>query len=220
MNVDDKNRGSAASAPRWADLKAWLVARPRGRWASARGRWIQTLLTVILLVTGASAWALALIQPWATHSINSAQAGVTTLDAEKMRAIAADLQKIAAEENVPPAAVPQRNPFTRPMIAAATAVHPAPAAGVAAEKPVPAPTTSEKPTLRPAVATGSKAVLEAIKGLRLAVTVVPPDGQRVAIINDTEYREGETVAGFQILEIQEGKVKLQQAGVTCLLRME
>ncbi len=77
----------------------------------------------------------------------------------------------------------------------------------------------EKPS-RPATVSSAKAVLEAVKTLRLEVTLVAPGSPRSAVINGEEYHEGETISGFQIVEILEGKVKLQQAGVMCLLRMD
>ena len=108
---------------------------------------------------------------------------------------------------------PARNLFAR--TAGTAVVRPAAVTGTAIE---PAPVV-EKP-VRPAAASSAKAVLEAVKALRLEVTLVAPSGRRSAVINGDEYREGETVAGFLIVEIQEGKVKLQQAGILCLLRME
>ena len=45
-------RDSAKGAVRVAGLTAWLAAWPRGRWATGRKRWVQTALTVGLLMTG------------------------------------------------------------------------------------------------------------------------------------------------------------------------
>jgi hypothetical protein len=64
------------------------------------------------------------------------------------------------------------------------------------------------------------AILEVVRNLRLEVTLITPAGERWAVIGGENYREGDTIAGMEIVEIQEGRVKLRQAGCTCLLRMD
>ena len=71
-----------------------------------------------------------------------------------------------------------------------------------------------------ALATPARNILETIKGLRLEVTLTAPTGERWAVINGENLREGDTIAGLEIIEIQEGKVKLQRGGMSCLLRMD
>jgi hypothetical protein len=64
------------------------------------------------------------------------------------------------------------------------------------------------------------AILEVVRNLRLEVTLITPAGERWAVIDGVNYREGDTIAGMEIVEIQEGRVKLRQAGMTCLLRID
>jgi hypothetical protein len=202
---------------------AWLSARPRGRWATARGRWFHTVLTAGLLVAGFSAWALALIQPWAGHTGYYGQEAVSVLDAGRVRSMAAELDRLATSDEHAPPKTPKRNPFALPAAAAATAPAPAPRATAGADTGS-APRAIAAPVLAPAPAVSSgisaKAVLDAARALRLDVTLIAPSGERWAVINGQNYREGDAVAGFQVTEIQEGKVRLQQAGMTCLLRMD
>ncbi len=193
-------------------IHVWLAGRSRGRWATARGRWIQAMLTVALLVTGLSAWALAIIQPWTTkvadRGVFAASPGVTP---DRVRSAAVSLEELVGEHV---SAVPRplrRNPFDH--------------AGSAGEEAV-AP-DSKRPAPRAANVVGATAdrptpqeILEKVKGLRLEVILITPEGQRWAVINGENYREGNAVAGFRIVEIQEGRAKLQQGGVTCLLRMD
>jgi hypothetical protein len=40
------------------------------------------------------------------------------------------------------------------------------------------------------------------------------------VINGKDYHPGDRVEGLRLVEIQEGKVKLEQGGVTCVLRMD
>jgi hypothetical protein len=196
-------------------LAAWLIARPRGRWATRRGRWAQTILTIGLLLTGLVAWALALVQPWTNHMNPGGQIMAAALDAEKVRAATSDLEGLAGDNSRLTPAAPQRNPFV--MASAEGAVTPAPVTPVAATATTPSETL---PHATPLKTPAAKDVLEAVRLLRLEITVMAPTGERWAVINGQEYREGESVAGFQVLEIQEGKVRLQQAGTTCLLRMD
>jgi hypothetical protein len=219
MNERTPTREAVGRWPRLAVLAAWLSARSRGRRATSRGRCVRIILTLGLLVTGLAAWALALVQPWAGHGSAYGQAAAV-LDADRIRAVAANLNRFAADEPRPLPA-PGRNPFVTVGAEGALAVRPAavptigdlgsPPAAVEPEKPAPATVSA---------ASDIKAVLAAVKALRLEVTLIGPTGQRWAIINGREYREGDFVAGFQVIEIQGDKVKLQQAGMTCLLRMD
>jgi hypothetical protein len=196
---------------RLAWLTAWLTARPRGQWASDRGRWLRILLTAGLVVTGVSAWALALVQPWIGHS-GSEVAVAAEIDAQKIRAVSADLVKLGNDDRGPLAPPPTRNPF----------VCEGASKGVT-QKPAPAPAAVIPPKtveVRTEPSGDARAMLEKIKALRLEATLLAPTGERWAVINGQNYREGEAVAGFRIIEIQENKVRLQQGGMTGLLRMD
>ncbi|MCX5683668.1 MAG: general secretion pathway protein GspB [Planctomycetota bacterium] len=211
MNEKIKPSGDVCKPSRWAGLMLWLASRPRGRWATARGRWCQTVLTAALILTGVSAWALALVQPWTgrggEHGIVSVAGG---MDTEKIRSASAGVEKLFPTQAQ--AARPlARNPFM-PREARASAD----------------PETRRPENLRPeaatpaapAAATPARNILETIKGLRLEVTLATPTGERWAVINGENLREGDTIAGLEITEIQEGKVKLQHGGTTCVLRMD
>lgn len=190
----------------------WLAGRARGRWATARGRWIQAVLTAALLVTGLSAWALAIIQPWTTKATDcgvfAVSAGVTP---DRVRSAAIGVEELVGGGAAPVPAPLRRNPFDH--------AGPGGAEAAASDPPGPAP--------RPASAADDAAgrptpqeILEKVKGLRLEVILITPEGQRWAVINGENYREGDAVSGFRIAEIQEGRATLQQGGVTCLLRMD
>jgi hypothetical protein len=242
MNDRGSNRGSHANRARYAGLFAWLAARPRGRWATARGRWFQAFLTAILALTGLSAWALALVQPWTGRGGDRGMVTATGgIDSQKMRSAADEIERWLSE---PTAATPRplrRNPFVdstagKASVMAAMSAEPLPAGGAAKHPgaqigPTPAPAgdpsahAAGDPSAHAAGAPAPlpvdpRAVLEAVKGLRLAVILIAPTGERWAVINGENYREGDAIAGLEIVEIQEGKVKLQRAGFTCLLRME
>ena len=191
----------------WAGLLSWLAARPRGRWATARGRWAQTVLTAALLLAGLSAWALALVQPWTVRTMEHGVVTMTgVLDTEKIRSAASDVEKLLVE----PAAVTKpvrRNPFV--LGAAATGEPPADAY----RRP------SSVGSGGDAAATPD-AILRTVRGLKLEVILTTAGGERWAVINGEKVREGDAIAGLEIVEIQEGRVRLQQGGVTCLLRMD
>jgi hypothetical protein len=216
MNATCATTNVVKAAPRWSAFINGLLAQPRDRWATGRNRGIRIVLTATLLVTGVSAWALALVQPWAGPRGYDTRATAAVIDLQKMQDMVAGLESVCSI-NLPPAQAPGRNPFV-PTVAMMTVGHPA-AATTAIEKHVATPVTTEK-TVRPVASPAAKTLLESVKTLRLEATLVSPGAQRWAVINGAEYHEGETVSGFQILEIQEGKVKLQQAGILCLLRME
>ncbi len=190
---------------RWAEVLTWLGGRGRGWWATWRGRWIQTALTVGLLLTGVSAWALALVQPWTGRT---GDPGIITVasgvNAAQVRSADVDIEQLVDGAGAAPPATLQRNPFV------AVRTHPA----------APGAAKGQVPPAGPAPGQAAGQVLETVKGLRLEVILITPAGERWAVINARNYREGDAVAGMEIVEIQEGRVKLQQGGITCLLRMD
>jgi len=165
-------------------------------------------LTAGLLVTGLGAWALAVIQPW---TMKTAGAHLVSLAAginpDQVRSAAVAIEELVDEHTTPAVRRLRRNPFV-PVVAAAET-------GRSGPPPVPAAADqvgADGPTPRE--------ILEKVKGLRLEVIVITSAGERWAVINGENYREGDAVAGLEIVEIQEGRAKLQQGGVTCLLRMD
>ena len=210
MNEQPTN-GGAVTPSRWAGLMLWLASQPRGWWATARGRWCQTFLTAGLVVASVSAWALAIVQPWTGRTAEYGVVSVAEgLDTGKIRAASGNVEKLFPDRATavrPPA----RNPF------AARAAHAAAGRETARpENPRPDKAAAEAPERAPDV----KTTLEVVKGLRLEVTLTTPTGERWAVINGENLREGDTIAGLEIIEIQEGKVKLQRGGMSCLLRMD
>ncbi|HUU09168.1 MAG TPA: general secretion pathway protein GspB [Phycisphaerae bacterium] len=208
MSDGATNSGAAKFRAGDTCLHAWLAGRARGRWATARGRWIQAALTAGLLVTGLGAWALAVIQPW---TMKTAGAHLVSLAAginpDQVRSAAVAIEELVDEHTTPAVRRLRRNPFV-PVVAAAET-------GRSGPPPVPAAADqvgADGPTPRE--------ILEKVKGLRLEVIVITSAGERWAVINGENYREGDAVAGLEIVEIQEGRAKLQQGGVTCLLRMD
>jgi hypothetical protein len=224
MNAGEPTTGPVRQA-RYAGLLTWLAGRQRGRWATRRGRWIKTVLTAALIVTGLTAWAVALVQPWTGHRGDPGDVALgSSVDVEKLRQASAEVQKIV-REYVPPVLKPlRRNPFEGAGPAAAESA--APAVVAAPAPPARPPDETASPAkLAPAAAPPSgrptpPKVLETLRGLKLEIVVATPAGERWAVINGETYREGDTVAGLEIVEIQDGRVKLQQAGTTCLLRMD
>jgi len=228
MSVRESTAGTPVRATRYAGLLAWFAGRQRGRWATCRGRWIKTLLTAALLVTALSAWAVALVQPWMGRSedwdIPPTGFG---LDMEKVRSASADVEKLLPQY-VPPTPKPlRRNLFegARPVAASPPASPaardvPAPVRPEAESGPPAAKSTVPEPMSQAGPAPTAKKVLETLKGLRLEVILMTPAGDRWAVINGESYREGDAVAGLEIVEIQEGRVRLQKAGMTGLLRMD
>lgn len=225
MSPGETTSAAAPERTGGAGLVAWLAGRQRGRWATCRGRWIKTVMTAALIVTGLSAWAVALVQPWTARPTDPSviTAGVV-MDAAKVRLGLAGDRGIVTEY-VPPSPKPlRRNPFDgpRPAVVGPPCVRtpsadpPAPSSvespAVKSAVPSPAPSAAPPPT--------PQKVLETAKSLRLAVILITPTGERWAVINGERYREGDAVAGLEIVEIREGHVKLQQAGVICLLRMD
>lgn len=204
---------------------AYLAALPRGRWATARRRWLQTIMTATLILTGMTAWAAALVQPWATRTLDANLLPVPTcIDTDKLRTASADIERVLDEPEVMPSVAPRRNPFlaVRPGgPAREVAVKPAAASAMPTSKPVPsAPAAPSAPASESQGGVSAAQVLAAVRGLRLEVTVIAPSGEKWAVINGANYREGDIVAGLEIAEIQEGRVRLRQAGVVGLLRMD
>jgi len=193
-------------------IHAWLAGRARGRWATARGRWIQAVLTAALLVAGLGAWALAIIQPWTTKVVDrdafAVSAGVTP---DRVRSATVGVDELVGEPAAPVPEPLQRDPFDH---AGPTGIE-----AVAGGPTWPAPAHAAAPDTAVGQP-GPQEILERIKGLRLEVILIAPDGQRWAVINGQNYQEGDAVSGFRIAEIQEGRAKLQQGGVTCLLHMD
>lgn len=226
MNPPEPTTGSVRQT-RYASLLTWLAGRQRGRWATCRGRWVKTVLTAALIVTGLSAWAVALVQPWTGRGGDVDFVGLGPgVDEEKVRQASAEVQQIVSE-HVPPSLRPlRRNPFEAVRAVASEPAAPpvasgpvpgvrSPAEKAAAAKSVPAATVPP-----PSSRAAPPKVLETVRGLRLEVILITPAGERWAVINGESYREGDTVAGLEIVEIQEGRVRMQQAGTTCLLRMD
>jgi len=211
MNENPTN-GGAVTPSRWAGLMLWLASQPRGWWATARGRWCQTFLTAGLVVASVSAWALAIVQPWTGRPAEYGAVSFPAegLDTAKIRAAAGSVEKLFPERAPAPRPL-ARNPFA------------AQAAQAAAGQDTKRPESRRPDTATAAAPQGSpdaKTILETIKGLRLEITLTTPTGERWAVINGENLREGDTIAGLEITEIQEGKVKLQRGGTACLLRMD
>jgi hypothetical protein len=204
MNENATHPGVVAKPSRWAGLMLWLASCPKGRWVTARGRLCRAVLTAGLIVAGVSAWALALVQPWTGRSGNF---GIVTIaegmDTGKIRAASVNVERLF------PAQAPAARPLARNPFAPAAAQD---ATGQEGGPPDKAPSA--------ALATPARNILETIKGLRLEVTLTAPTGERWAVINGENLREGDTIAGLEIIEIQEGKVKLRHGGTTCVLRMD
>jgi len=188
------------------------------RIATLMRRRVQSAVTVILIVTGLGAWAVALVQPWVGHTGEPGLITVPTadLDADQIRA-ASSAEGWLPERRKPLVHNLSHNPF---LAGAAAAEIDGPASqGSATETSESAP-AAVPPSDADAARTPVEGMLDAVKGLRLEVTLVSPTGERWAVINGHNYREGDLIEGFRLLEIQEGKVKLEQGGVTCLLRMD
>jgi hypothetical protein len=201
---------AAAPAP-----AANAAAEPRSaggagkRLAAMVRRRLQAVLTAVLVVAGLGAWAVALVQPWAGRS---GDPGIITvpvagLDADQIRS-ASSVEGWLPQRRTPPIQNLARNPFLSagaPMADDGKAV-PEPAEAVE----VPAAVSVRAPS----------EILALVKGLRLEVTLISPSGERWAVINGKDYHPGDRVEGLRLVEIQEGKVKLEQGGVTCVLRMD
>jgi len=214
-----------AARSRFSGLVAWLASYPRSRWAVAKARRVQIVLTAALLVTGLTAWALAVVQPWTSRSdVGLTIAGPSGFDSGKIRSMSAAFEKRCGDV-MPQASKPlRRNPFASPdgapeAVASPPSVAPAEPLAGQSQRRLPPAVRPEIPAAPP-LSVSPSAALEAARRMRLEMILITPAGDRWAVINGQNCREGDAVAGFRIVEIQEGKVKLQQAGAICLLRME
>jgi hypothetical protein len=161
-------------------------------------RRLKTVLTIGLIATGLSAWAAALVQPWTARGGSPGMV---------IRAVSSE------GERVPPRKKARlfelvRNPFLGQAQAAETVP------GPAAERPASPAPAQAAPAPKAAV------VLAAVKLLHLDVTLTGPNGERWAVISGHDYREGDSIGALKLVEVQEGKVKLEQGGVVCLLQMD
>jgi hypothetical protein len=217
MSAKPNELGSREPNPRLAGLFAWLAGHATGRLTAGRGRWIKMILTVALLVTGLSAWALAVVQPWAARSADPGIVALPAVDVspEKVRMLSQEVERLCGNWKERVLRPLRRNPFGGARAAGRGGGVAAPSPGAAA----PAASAAEKSRSAPEVPT-AKEILSALKALRLEVTLVSPSGEHWAVIDGKDYRVGDTVGGMEIIEIGEGQVKLQRGAVTCLLRMD
>ena len=172
-------------------------------------RRLKTVLTIGLIATGLSAWAAALVQPWTARGGSPGMVTVPApaLSEDRIRAVSSE------GERVPPRKKARlfelvRNPFLGQAQAAETVP------GPAAERPASPAPAQAAPAPKAAV------VLAAVKLLHLDVTLTGPNGERWAVISGHDYREGDSIGALKLVEVQEGKVKLEQGGVVCLLQMD
>jgi hypothetical protein len=221
--------GGALSEPGGlaAGVLAWLVGRPHGRWATPRGRWIRTVATAGLLVTAVAAWALALIQPWTFHPVAAAAALALPVGPPvRMRSSPPVNAELLAAGSAAVRPV-RRDPFFlgeppgRETIADfGLRISDWPAKATPdPHAPAAKPSQIRNPK-SPIASLAAREVLDAIRRLRLEMTLVGPDGAAWAVIDGQEYRQGEVVGGLEIIEIQEGRVKLRKGEILCLLRMD
>ncbi|HUX00320.1 MAG: hypothetical protein WBD63_05010 [Phycisphaerae bacterium] len=230
MSENRQVRAAQEPGRRASGLAAWLGGRTVGRPACGRSQWVKTVLTAALLVTGLSAWAIAVVQPWAARTgdpgiIALPAANVT---AQKVKSVAEEAERLCTEWHRRTAPGLRRNPFVA-----------AGAEGPSAEAPQADPVVRDTlyyradPLAVAGVEPEDSSVLEvvggdgstvaellsAVKALRLEVTLTAAGGEPWAVIDGHDYRVGDTVAGMEIVEIGEGRVRLKQGTVTCLLRM-
>jgi len=214
MSEPRAKSGAHGALARVGALVTSLTGYPPGHLGSSRGRCIRTILTAALIVTGTSAWALALVQPWAAHGNAMAMVGMAGgVDTERVRSAAVDLEKVISENAVASPSPLKRNPFGQVQVRRpeGAATHPAEGASAVAQK------TQGPPSQGHATA---KTVLDTAKGLKVEMILTGASGERWVVINGASYREGDAVAGLAITEIQGTRVKLQHAGITCLLGMD
>jgi hypothetical protein len=174
-------------------------------------RRLKTVLTVGLVVTGLGAWAAALVQPWTARGGSPGMVTVPApaLSEDRIRAVSSEGERVPPRKKTPLFEL-VRNPFLGQAQAAEPVRRPAP------ETPaIPASAPTEA-----APAPKAAGVLAAVKMLHLDVTLTGPNGERWAVISGRDYREGDSVGGLKLVEVQEGKVKFEQDGVVCLLQMD
>jgi hypothetical protein len=201
----------------------WLVGRPRGRWATPRGRCVQTIATAGLLVTALGAWALAIVQPWPLHpacpSVDLTLPGPPWPKARPASAVGAELLAAGAAALRPV----RRDPFAAADRPAADQGTPGPVPGKSTPGPAGGAGRSgadAKAADQPPAPNAAREMLEAVRRLRLGMTLVGPDGTCLAIIDGRECRQGDWVGGLEVVEVQEGRVKLRKGGIQCVLSMD
>jgi len=209
-------------------LASSLTGYPSGRLGSGCGRRVRTALTAALVVTGLSAWALAVVQPWVGRGASMAMVSMGGgVDAGRLRTAAVDFEKAISEN---PALAPpslRRNPFgpapSHPsQHKAAAGWDQAGMGGMGHEDEAPSQQRAAASLDQAGMGAGPtpKHLMETAKGLKVEMILTAPSGERWVVINGESYREGDAVAGMEIVEIQGTRIKLQHAGMTCLLRMD
>ena len=204
------NAEPAQTERRSLGVCSWLVGQTRGRWATPRGRCVQTVLTACLLVTGLSAWAVALVQPWTAQTGEPGLVAVPAfgVDTDRVRWAAEEPTELLGQWRPPTLERLSRNPFQ------GTPTLEAPPSTDAVAQPEAVKSATADPPTSP------REVLALVKTLRLEATLIGENGQRWAVINGRDYTEGDSVAGLQIADIGEGRVRLRLGGTSCLLRMD
>jgi hypothetical protein len=176
------------------------------------------ILTAGLLVAGLSAWAIAVVQPWAGRTTDPGIVAVASANVtpEQMRSLSEDVERLCAGWRERRAPVLHRNPF-------ASRGMPEAEAEAETETEVlptdPKAAAEEVQTQKASPAGVPAEFLSAVKGLRVELTLTGPGGEPWAVINGQDCHVGDTVAGLEIVEIGEGWVTLKQGTVTCRLRM-
>ncbi len=201
---------------------AWVSDRPPGRRPTRRGRFLRAAATTGLLLTAVAAWAVAIVQPWGHAAEPSSAVGLPEMTIPPKDAyVAADqLERLCASLDGPAPPPPlARDPFT-----ADDGGGPSPGR---TERT--AETHLRRPTDAPAgrsagpgagAGDGPPDVLDTLKALRLDLTLVDGEGRRWAVIDGREYNEGDRIDGLEILEIQEGCVKLRRGDLVGILRVD
>jgi hypothetical protein len=180
-----------------------LAGAQSGHLSGGHGRWVKATLTGALVLTGVIAWALALVQPWTSRaSAMTLMATPAEVDTERLRSSAVDLETVINASPAPAAGLLKRSPF-------GPARSGTPMGAGSASKAGPSQAMPE-----------TRQMLDSVKGLKVEVILTTATGERWVVINGVNYREGDAVAGMEIVEIQGTRVKLQLAGTTCLLRMD
>jgi hypothetical protein len=213
--ASERHGESARPVLRVAGILAWLVGYPRGRWATATGRWVRTVVTAGLLVTALGAWVLAIVQPWKYRPEAAAMVSLPSWHIGPQKAYAATdrLERLCARFAAPEPRRLRCDPFNR----TGAVVEPPGASGSGAPGAVPGTPANRMAKTDDAA---PREMLKAIRGMRLEMTLVSPDGKSWAVIDGCEYSEGDLVGEMKVVEIQEGRVKLRKAGITCLLCMD
>jgi len=178
-------------------------------------------MTTLLLLAGLGAWALAVVQPCVARPGDPGIVAMpaVNVDPEKVRSVAREVEQLCREWKEAAVRPLRCNPFAASREEREVSVS-RPGLREAGEPARAAASVPAGPLTRVGAAPEPKVLLADLKALRLEMTLIALGGERWAVINRTDYREGDTVAGMEIVEIREGKVKLQRGGVTCLLRID